>query len=163
MHAAFALADRRLRDLMAEHARMQAAEIARLEKLASSAVDIDRWIASTTRASVVESLFTGMEGVLKELLSVIDGEVTAMAETSRFHAAVLAQAAGQTSSRAPLISESLYRSLDELRRFRHLERNIYTGALNAERVTELTHLVLGVVPEFEAAMRATMARWGDTA
>ncbi len=85
-----------------------------------------------------ESLFTGMEGVLKLVLGAVGEKVlsASMDGQHNFHAQLIAQAALPTASRPSVISDELHKRLDDLRKFRHLERNVYGEVLDQGKVED---------------------------
>ncbi len=101
------------------------------------------------RASGIEGVYTGIEGVLKEILAVIDGGVFA---SESWHAHLLAQAAvpNEQKGRPAIISDRVYEQLDRLRAFRHIERNIYRHLLRERDVDENLIRLTEVFPLFEA-------------
>lgn len=106
--------------------------------------DTPIFVATNSRASAIESIYTGIEGILKELLACVGEPVYSRAgdDQHRWHAQLLAQVAHSTDTRPAIISEPLRRELDELRRFRHLDRNIYGHQLQPDRVGELVSVAL---------------------
>jgi hypothetical protein len=101
------------------------------------------------RASGIEGVYTGIEGVLKEILAVADEGVFARGS---WHAHLLAQAAAPNEQRGrpAIISDHVYEKLDRLRAFRHIERNIYRHLLRESDVDENLVLLTEVFPLFEA-------------
>lgn len=70
------------------------------EQIVPSIARLDSTVAalaiSALRATGIEGVYTGMEGVLKEILSQVDGGVFGRAEN--WHAQLLAQAAGSNDA-----------------------------------------------------------------
>jgi hypothetical protein len=114
-------------------------------------------VAKTARGSGIESLYTGMENTLKLVLKAfgekIDADHDDLTRTG-FHARLIEKAAAFTPSRPAIISAALYIHLDELRKFRHLERNVYGSSLRSDRVNELMKLSIQTVDEFSAEIKA---------
>src|SRR5687767_7184364 len=125
MHPALSLAKRKLDDLSAEFRQVLDIEAEVIPRIAAITSPAGTVAKNSLRATGIEGVYTGIEGVLKEILIVIDGGVFAGAES--WHAHLLAQAAepNQDKGRIAIISERTYDLLDRLRSFRHLERNIY--------------------------------------
>jgi hypothetical protein len=98
--------------------------------------EYERWVAKTSRAAGVESLFTGMESVLKLVLEAVNEKVfnNPADGQHRFHAQLRAQVATATDMRPAVISKNLHSKLDDLRKFRHLERNVYSDVLDDDKV-----------------------------
>jgi hypothetical protein len=61
---------------------------------------------------------------------------------------LIAQAATATPARPAIISEALRVSMDDLRKFRHMERNNYGYLLDAARVAGKISTALDVVARF---------------
>jgi pyruvate kinase len=103
---------------------------------------------SALRASSIEGVYTGLEGVLKEVLSVVDDGVSSAGDS--WHARLIAQAAdaNSQSGRSAIITADVYAALDRLRAFRHIERNVYRHLLRHESVRENFDLMKGVFPTF---------------
>jgi hypothetical protein len=157
LHQIFAQVPFKLDDLMKEHERLAVSETRILRNLASGD-EYEAWVAKTSRASGVESLFTGMEGVLKLVLQSVGEKVYHMSTEGQhtYHAQLIAQAATATPTRPAIISSSLYGKLDDLRKFRHLERNVYGDVLDDGKVEDKVATVLGVVPMFRTEIEAFM-------
>ena len=151
MHPAFATVTFQLRDLAAEHETFVAAEQSNLKDLAAGDM-VARWVAKTARASAVESLFTGMEAILKTILGVLNEQVyqtKGKNEQHQFHTQLIAQAALGTDTRPPLISNDLRLKLDQLRKFRHVERNTYGHSLDGERVEDVVATAFDTSRQFQ--------------
>jgi hypothetical protein len=153
-HPAFAAVELKLADLATEAEMLRAAEEEVHVEL-SKRDAVSQWVASSSRGSGIESLYTGMENTLRNLFSALGEEVVTTGEG--FHSQLLAQAAIANEGREAIISRSLWRALDELKRFRHLERNIYASSFDPNRVATLTIFVLETRKTFEAEIRAFMA------
>jgi hypothetical protein len=115
MHPAFALARKRLTETREEFDAFLAADKEKLVPMDNERDPRAAWVRTVTRASGIERVYTGMEGVLKEVLRVTDGGV--FSEGPSFHAQLLAQAGEPTDERRKVISTELYVQLDELRGF----------------------------------------------
>lgn len=151
MHPAFALASRRLADCRKEFDLLTAIEREIAPALSAMETSSARSALAAVRSSSVESLYTGMEGVLKEVLTAVDGAVFVKGEG--WHAQLLAQAAQETGERGRIISDAVYERLDELRGFRHVERNIYKHLLRAGDVEANLQRLKEVFPLFEAEVK----------
>lgn len=143
MHPAFALARRRLLDLCDEFGLFTAAESLVFDLLKDSADKAAEWTRNALRGTGI-----GMEGILKDLVIAVDGQVFAPSES--WHAELLAQAASSTDDRRAIISDSVYGRLDELRRFRHVERNVYRQAFREVDVARNVEILKSVFPDFVA-------------
>jgi hypothetical protein len=153
MHPAFAIIPIKQRDLLAEYDRLKTVEKKYLANLAEGDADA-AWLAKTARASAIESLYTGMEGILKVLVAQSDGAIFQSGDAQQqhsFHMQLLAQAMTATDKRPSIITDELYGLLDELRKFRHVERNHYGNELLPDRVETMMQSVVAAVPLFVVA------------
>jgi hypothetical protein len=154
----FALAERGLRRLEQEARSFAQAEADVLLPLTRSTDDSSRYVATTSRAAAVESIYTGVEAILKALLRSVREPVASeeARDQGGWHAQLLAQAAITTGTRPAILSDRTFAVLDELRKFRHIERNHYGHELRADRVAELSQMALAVVPDVIGEARAFM-------
>jgi hypothetical protein len=146
MHPAFAVTQRRLLELREEFGHFIAAESLVVGLLTQNTERAAEWARNALRGTGIESVYTGIEGILKDLLIETDGQVFAPPES--WHAHLLAQAAAGTDERASIISEPVYTKLDEIRRFRHVERNVYRQEFREPDVVRNLELLKEVFPEF---------------
>jgi septation ring formation regulator EzrA len=170
MHPAFALVSEKLSLLAIEAQKLSAAESTVHAALAKEGGETPLFVATNSRASAIESLYTGIEGILKETLAAVQEPVYSRKgeDQHRWHAQLLAQAAQQTDERPAIVSEALKTMLDELRRFRYVERNSYGHQLDANRVAELVTLALAAadsvkeeIPSFVTQMTEKWAKDAD--
>ncbi|MBX9826544.1 MAG: hypothetical protein K2Y27_16335, partial [Xanthobacteraceae bacterium] len=91
MHPAFALTRTRLAETRLEFDEFLEADKEQLKPLESNTLRSAGWTRTVARASGVEGVYTGIENVLKTVLTVTDGGVFASGES--YHAQLLAQAA----------------------------------------------------------------------
>jgi hypothetical protein len=155
MHPVFATVSLDLDELDQEFRMLQAAEAADLKTL-SVGDSVQRWISKTSRASAVESLFTGMERVLKSMLSIMGEQVfdtRQVASGHQFHKQLIAQAAMAYGQRPPLISVALRTNLDQLRKFRHFERNSYGFSLDHDQLADILKLAVTTTEMFRSELR----------
>jgi hypothetical protein len=162
MHPVFALAIVKLQALEVEAQTFAKADTEILASLAAGD-ESKAYVAKNSRASSIESIYTGIEAILKQLLMSVDEHVfAAKAEDQhRWHAQLLAQAALETEFRPAIITTALYKALEELRKFRHLERNIYGHSLIAARVAELAALSLEAAEKFQSEAHAFIIAMSD--
>lgn len=86
-------------------------------------------------AGSLHSLYTGYETILERIIRSIDGDVPAGRD---YHLMLLKRALNPVEGvRPPVISLETFRTLDELRTYRHKFRNIYLYLLSHKRITEL--------------------------
>lgn len=159
MHPAFALARTRLTETRSELDAFLQANDERLTPLEADQGDSAIWLRAVSRASGIEGVYTGMENVLKEVLTVVDGGV--FGRSSSFHMQLLAQAAAKTDNRTEVIGQELYRMLDELRSFRHRERSSYRHVLKEELVNKNLDQLKNTFPLFETQITSFIESWED--
>jgi len=161
MHPALSLAKRKFDDLQTEFAKVIAIENEVVPVLGAMAAASAETAKTALRATGIEGVYTGIEGVLKEVLSVVDGGVFAAAES--WHGQLLAQAAAanDANGRPSIIAERTYRLLDELRAFRHIERNVYRHLLRDREVDENFKKLCEVFPLFEVDVNSFMQDYGQ--
>lgn len=154
MNPAFAASQRRLRDLEKEWGRFRDGN--RLLNVIRHADGVSEeqkaWVINAAVSSCVSGLFTGMEEILRGLLALIDEYVPA-GEGS--HQAILDQASVRVNDlRPPIISETVYQALTDLKGFRHFERHNYRfrfdGALVQENVARTEELIPAFIRDVEA-------------
>ena len=157
MHPAFALARKRLLETRAEFTKFLAADEEMLVPMDSNVDSRAAWVRTVSRASGIEGVYTGMEGVIKEVLSITDAG--GVMDSGSWHAQLLAQAAEATDDRNELISNNLYNHLDELRGFRHRERANYRFVLKENLVNENLALLKSAFPLFEEEVLSFITDW----
>jgi len=149
MRQSLSLARRKFEEVKAEFRQVMAVEsdvIPTIAKLKTTTADT---AANSLRATGIEGVYTGIEGLLKELLTIVDGGVFAAEEN--WHARLLAQAADPNlKKRAAIISGDTYELLDRIRAFRHVERNVYRHMLRDTEVKENLERLQKLFPLFEA-------------
>jgi hypothetical protein len=154
MHPAFALVRRKLIDLQNEFDLFKAAESLVSGSLAENMEPAAEWARNALRGTGIEGVYTGMEGILKDLVTATDGNVFAPAEN--WHFQLLAQAAAETPRRPPIISNAVYGGLNELRSFRHIERNVYRHAFRDGDVVRNVDVLGRVFPAFASEVEQFM-------
>ena len=157
MHPAFALARKRLQEARVEFDAFLAADKEKLVPMEREDDPTSQWVRTVTRASGVEGVYSAMQGVLKEVLRVADGGV--FSEGPGFHAQLLAQAGEATDDRREVISNELYVQVDQLRVFRHVERNNYRVSLKEEFLNENMRLLRRAFPVFESEISSFISDW----
>jgi hypothetical protein len=98
-------------------------------------------------ATGIEHVYTGIEGVLKTLVNEVDGGVHAKEE---FHKALLAQCLVETTDRPAILDQATHALVDELRGFRHAERNNYIHTLRAHDVDDNYKRMNAAMPAFRS-------------
>lgn len=159
MHVTLALANRKLADLRKEFDNLIAIEAEVIPALDASPSAVARSAKSILRSSGIEGIYTGIEGVLKEIVTTMDEAIPAAGDS--WHARLLAQAALRTDAREAIVSEETYKALDRLRSFRHLERNVYRHALRPEGVDENFDLMRKVFDDVHDDIRTFLEARSD--
>ncbi|SHE89809.1 hypothetical protein SAMN02745206_01014 [Desulfacinum infernum DSM 9756] len=120
-------------------------KVSRLKRL-QDPEDIDSYIRAI--ASAIQSAYTGMEKILKEILRTYDGSVPSGED---WHVMLLKRAVlpDPGNERPAVISRETMESLDLLRSFRHVVRHVYHYNLHPERVLEQAGILLAVAPGFQ--------------
>lgn len=156
MQMALALAKRQLEQLRKEFARAISIETQIIPILTKENSETALEAKNALQATYIEGVYTGIENLLKELLTTIDGGVFAVERA--WHAHLLAQAAeaNPDKKRPPIISQWVYDRLDRLREFRHVERNVYRHLFFESGVEENWARLKEVFPLFEAEIEAFM-------
>jgi hypothetical protein len=108
----------------------------------------ERWIYVNAVASGIEKVHGGIERPLARMARHVDRHVP---EGPGCHADLLRRLSVEVPARRPaVISQAVHRGLDELRGFRHRERNSCVRDLDPRRVLEIAG---GVAPTLEALGR----------
>jgi hypothetical protein len=96
---------------------------------------VERWIYVNAIASGIEKVYTGIEKALDRIVRALDGHTP---DGPDWHAHLLRRLSVDLPGRRPaVLSPETYRSLDDLRAFRHRERNSSVRDLNEQRVLEI--------------------------
>ena len=146
MHPAFALASLKLEQLKKEHDRFLDAHISVIAPLKAKNDETSQWAWVSLTATGIEHVYTGIEGVLKTLVTQIDGKVHSGKD--EYHKALLAQSLLSTKDRPAIIAEATHILIDELRGFRHAERNNYIHELRPYDVEDNYDRMNEAVPVF---------------
>jgi len=85
MHPALSLAKRKLEDARTEFDQLVAIEMEIIPVIAEKTSPAASTAKTSLRATGIEGVYTGMEGVLKEILTVADGGVFAGSESWHAH------------------------------------------------------------------------------
>ena len=148
MNPAFASSRRKLDDLGRELNRLQRGN--RLLDVVRFAQDYDEadksWVVNAAMSAGVSGLYTGMEDILRGLLSLVDRFVPS-GENS--HQAILDQAAAPNEGTRPaIISDHVYEALADLKGFRHFERHNYRFRFDTPQVEQNETTAEEIVPLF---------------
>jgi len=161
MHPALALAKRKLDDTRIEFDQVLAIEAEIIPSIAEKNSQAARIAKNSLRATSIEGVYTGVEGVLKEILTVIDGEVFAGSEGWHKSLLTQARAPNEPKGRGSIISEATFELLDKLRAFRHVEHNVYRHTLRETDVEENLELMKQAFPNVEAEVEEFFKDYGN--
>ncbi len=104
------------------------------------------WIRNSAFSGGVVGLYTGMEAILKDLLSIVDRQVPS---GDNWHQVLIEQASEPVQGLRPaIISETVTDGLMKLRGFRHFERHNYRFKFEAQLVEANVSLVKILSPVF---------------
>ena len=110
----------------------------------------DAWSRTATLAYAIHGVYNGMEDVMTDIARMIDAAVP-QGPTS--HQTLLDQMlVGLEGIRPPLLDETLYADMVELKSFRHLVRHHYGIDLVAAKVEANRQLAESVLDRFECAV-----------
>jgi hypothetical protein len=162
-HFVFAQVPFKLSELRLECEMLQGADELYQDKK-SQMNSVENWMAKSSIASGIESLFTGMEGILKLILGLLQEPILRL-ETEDgqkgWHAQLIAQVATPTSHRPAIISNQLRSDLDQLRKFRNFERNNYGHMFDAYLLQPNTDLSIKTVQKFDTELTAFIEAMAD--
>lgn len=110
----------------------------------------------------LHNFYSGMEDLFKEVAKIFENYVE---DVQKFHMELLKRMKLSIEGIRPnLISETSFKFLNELRKFRHIFRHAYDYELDAERVRELSKLLLDNFPliksdlsKFEAFIKSKLS------
>ncbi len=114
-------------------------------------------IATDEQAIIIgyylHNLYNAFESIFKRVTETFENDI---ADSSRWHALLLRRMTLDIEDIRPrLLSDEAYQCLDELRRFRHLFRSMYTSNLDVERL----RLVVQKAHTLEGLYRADVERF----
>jgi len=124
---------RRIEDEVGDLERVVARARRSWDKTLLAAADQDIFVDST--ALNLHGFYSGIERLFEIIARRVDG---GLPEGEAWHQVLLQQMAeDRPSVRPTVISQETVRDLDDLRRFRHLVRNVYAEHLDPQRMTQL--------------------------
>lgn len=136
----YRLLQERIRQEIEELERIQAAVLRHWRSALTSAVDQDAYLNSV--ALNLHSFYSGLERVFELIANDIDGSRLGGGD---WHAELVRQMTLDLGSvRRPVLNARTAQALDELRRFRHLVRNIYAANLIPDRIRPLVEDLPGL-------------------
>lgn len=132
---------------MVEQARLRCIEVLR-----ASNDPVERWIHVNAVASGIEKVYSGVERGLLRIARYIDRHVP---EGADWHIVLLRRLANPLPDRRPsVLSSATAQGLDDLRAFRHRERNSYVRELEPERVLDIAESLPATVTAVMADVAA---------
>ena len=147
MHPDFALASAKMGEIEKEYDRFLEVYETLVVPLKADPTPIKEWGWVSMTSTGIEHVYTGIEGVLKTLVTLFDGYVHGPKD--EYHKNLLAQALIETPDRSAILDGETYDQLNELRGFRHAERNNYVHALRAPEVQDNFERLKSALPLFK--------------
>jgi hypothetical protein len=130
--------------VLAERIHNELDELERLVSRAERALEAGHQLPSENDLFIdavalnLHGVYTGLERIFQQIAATVDGNVPSSRE---WHRELLEQMSIKVPDvRPPVISKDAVRLLDEFLRFRHVVRNVYTLALDDERITGLVQI-----------------------
>jgi hypothetical protein len=134
------------------------------QRIRSEVVDLDRTVQRVTFAWIrfgevsqdreiyvdslslnLQSFYTGIERILERIARIVDRSVPS---SHNWHEELLLQMSREIAEQRPAVfSAELVEKLDDLRRFRHLVRNIYAHTILPDRLEHVVHTTQTVWPQ----------------
>lgn len=112
------------------------ATLARMTASPPAADSLEEWQTNHICASATEKIYTGCERVMAQLVRTVDG--VKIDHEAGWHSALLDRLRnGHADLRGPIISGVCFNALNNLRSFRHRERNSYGMQLDTSRVLQM--------------------------
>jgi hypothetical protein len=134
MHPIFADVRKEI-ELAANEARRLREAIGLYRKSAVLRAGPGRYLAIGGIASGIEKVYSGIERAFRYIASDLDGHLQ---EGGEWHKRLLMRMQTPIERKRPrVIGEKTFRLVDELRAFRHRERNLYASDLDIERMLEI--------------------------
>jgi hypothetical protein len=131
-----------------EAAMVEQAHLRGVSVLASEHDPLERWLYVSALASGIEKIYGGIEKALVRIARSIDGDVP---EGADWHITLLRRMSRPGPSGRPIVlAPDTRRQLDQLRAFRHRERNSYAEELRAD-------LVMGIAADISATLDSVAA------
>ncbi|MHB1256598.1 MAG: ribonuclease toxin HepT-like protein [Dethiobacteraceae bacterium] len=97
---------------------------------------------------MLHNLYCALEDIFKRVAEAFENNVD---DLSRYHRDLLRRMSFELPGVRPaLLTAQTYRTLDELRRFRHLFRHAYAYQLDPRRVAELQSVMINAKDELDA-------------
>jgi hypothetical protein len=146
-NALFAVLDKKISEVEKETAKMISSQkLFDEQKISGDPSELD-YIRSSALSSNLQSIYTGIEGVLKEIANDIDEHLPG---GESWHKGLIDQLEIPVEGRRPAaISEPTVQMLLELLKFRHVVRVNYSANLQLDSVLKNYHLAISVLPSLK--------------
>ncbi|MCL6478760.1 MAG: hypothetical protein K6T65_10125 [Peptococcaceae bacterium] len=106
-------------------------------------------------AGILDDLYLGVEKIFKDIADKIDMHIPSGKD---WHKQLLIQMKTLTNTRPPVINESIYKRIDEYRRFRHVNRNVYGFSYDWDRMNHLVIDAYEMVDELKRVINTWFER-----
>ncbi len=127
------------------------------DMVSRASLSTDDEMATMAVAYLLHNLYTAFEGYFLRIAKHFENSI----DDASWHKELLERMRIEIPGMRPaVIDKDLAEPLDELRRFRHLFRNLYKSQLKSHRVREISDLVDDTVDRFDACHRRFVA-WID--
>jgi ribosomal protein L31 len=118
-----------------------------IKRLSQENDDVSKSALSMAIALNLHSFYTGAERIFEAIAKQVDKYQPSGAN---WHRQLLDQMFVDLPELRPsVISEKIYLVFDELRRFRHVVRTIYSYDLNEEQIIDLAKKTINIFPDFQ--------------
>lgn len=146
-----------LSDIEVEGNRLQAAYDRERSALVSGD-DVDKLVACAALGSIVSKIYTKAEDVFSKIAKKIDLDLPS---GDGWHIDLLRQMKTATGDRPAVLSTESFEQFDQLRRFRHFERNSYASDLSPDLIPEKVELALAAIPNLQRDFAAFSSEFFD--
>lgn len=146
-----------LSDIEAEGNRLQAAYDRERYALVSGD-DVDQLVACAALGSIVSKIYTKTEDFLSKIAKKIDQDIPT---GDGWHIDLLRQMKTATGVRPAFLSTESFDQFDQLRRFRHFERNSYATDLSPGLIPGKVELALVAIPNLKRDFTAFSSDFFD--
>lgn len=134
-----------IREIEVESSRLQAAYNHEKSALVGSD-EVAQLVACAALGSMVSKIYTKAEDVFSKIAKKIDEDLPS---GDAWHVDLLRQMKTATSDRRAFLSAESFEQFDQLRRFRHFERNSYASTLAPDLMPEKVELALAAIPNLQ--------------
>lgn len=144
-NAFHALLNGLLSEIEAEGNRLQAVYVRERSALISGD-DVDKFVACAALGSIVSKIYTKAEDVFSKIAKKIDQDLPS---GEGWHIDLLRQMKTANGDRPAVLSTEAFDQFDQLRRFRHFERNSYASDLSPDLIPEKVELALSAITNLQ--------------